>query len=110
MTIVPISIQIRPRALVAALLVAVPSLALEAQRVAPILDVGASTVRYADSVTVSATTLSPTLRIESSAATVAVSSTFSQIASGGWTTQGGIAASTFAPLGGRFHGELAATA
>jgi hypothetical protein len=110
MTIMPISIQSRRRALVAALLAAVPSLALEAQRVAPILDVGASTVRYADSVSVAATTLSPTLRIESSNATVAASGTLSQIASGGWTAQGTLAASRFVPLGGRFHGELAATA
>jgi hypothetical protein len=106
----PISIQIRRRALVAALLAAVPSFALEAQRVAPLLDVGASTVRYADTVAVSATTVSPTLRMESSNATVAISGTFSQIASGGWTTQGGIVASRFVPLGGRFHGELAASA
>ena len=102
--------QLRRGALVLALLAVVPLSALEAQRLAPILDVGASTVRYADSVTLSATVVSPTLRIESTNATVSMSGTFSQIASGGWTTQGSVAGSTFVPLGGRFHGELAGSA
>jgi hypothetical protein len=106
----PISIHIRRCPIVAALLAAVSPLALDAQHVAPILDVGASSVRYADSVAVSATTLSPTLRIESSDATVAVSGTLSQIGSGGWSTQGAMAASRFVPFGGGFHGELAASA
>jgi hypothetical protein len=101
--------RLRRSALSIALLGSTTTTALEAQRVAPVLDVGASTVRYADSVSVSAATLTPTLRVESSNATVAVTATFSQIASGGWTTQGAIAVSRFVPLGGRFHAELAAS-
>jgi hypothetical protein len=101
----PITIQVPRRALVGALLAAAP-LSLGAQRVAPNLDVGASTVRYNDTVTVSATTVAPALRIESSQASLTASGTFSSIASGGWTTQGAVAASRFFALGGRFHGEL----
>jgi hypothetical protein len=84
--------------------------ALDAQNVAPVLDVGASTVRYSDVVTVSATTVSPTLRIESSGATLTAAGTFSSVNAGGWTGQGGIAGSRFMPLGRGFHGELAGSA
>jgi hypothetical protein len=101
------TIQLRHRALTVALLGCLPAAHVQAQRIAPILDFGASSVRYADSVTVSATAVSPTLRIESSNATIVVAGTYSRITVGGWTTQGALAASRFVPLGGRFHAELA---
>lgn len=106
----PTKIRLGRRVLAAALLAGVSPMILEAQRVAPALDVGASSVRYADSIAMSATTLSSALRIESSNATAAVSLTHSRLVSGGRTTQGAIAASKFVPLGGRFHGEVVAGA
>lgn len=83
---------------------------MAAQRLAPALDVGASTVRYADTTSISATSVSPTLRVESASATFTASGTFSSISAGGWTSQGNLIASSFVALAPRVHGELAASA
>ena len=84
--------------------------AAAAQRVVPVLDVGASSVRYADSVTIAATVLNPSLRIESNASTITASGMYSQSASGAWTTQGVVSASAFIPLAARLHAELVGSA
>lgn len=94
----------------AALALTTVPLRLPAQRIVPALDVGASAVRYADTASLSATAISPTLRVESASATFTASGTFSSIAAGGWTTQGNLIASRFVPFSPRMHGELAASA
>ncbi len=83
---------------------------LGAQRIVPVLDVGASAVRYSDTVAFSSTAMSPTLRVESGSGTLTASGTFSSIVSGGWTTQGSLIASRFVPFTPRVHGEVAASA
>lgn len=78
-----------------------------AQRVHSSLDIGAVTLRYADTLNVSAAALTPDLSVDWERAAVQASGTFSQFSSGGWSTQGALSASLFTPTRRTLLGELA---
>lgn len=78
-----------------------------AQRVQTSLDVGAVRLRYADSVSVSAATFTPDIRIESKRAVTQATGTFSQFRGGGWSAQGAASGSIFTGTRRGFLGELA---
>ncbi|HET7458430.1 MAG TPA: glycogen-binding domain-containing protein [Gemmatimonadaceae bacterium] len=75
----------------------------------PSLDVGVSAVRYADSIDVSAATLSSGLRVESPRTALAVQGTFAQSFDDEWIVQGGLAGSAYTRAAGALVGELAAS-
>ncbi len=83
--------------------------AARGQRVVPTVEVGGAFVRYADSVSSSAATLSPALRLDADRFTLGAAGTFSQSA-GGWSTQGALQSSLFSPAAGLFLGELSGSA
>ncbi|HEY6089825.1 MAG TPA: glycogen-binding domain-containing protein [Gemmatimonadaceae bacterium] len=87
-------------ALTALLLFAPP---IGAQSVESTLDLGAVTLRYADTLYASAATLTPRIVADWGRALVDASGTYSQFASGGWSTQGALSGSLFAPI---LHGVL----
>jgi hypothetical protein len=89
-------------------LLLVPTLVLGAQRIVPTLDVGGSRVRYAEGTTSSALAVSPALRAEWDRATLAGGGSYSQLATG-WSTQGTLGGSFYAPIAGAFTAELAAS-
>ncbi|HUQ46101.1 MAG TPA: glycogen-binding domain-containing protein [Gemmatimonadaceae bacterium] len=82
---------------------------LPAQRAVPTVDLGGSVVRYADSVSSSAATISPSIRLEADRATLGAGGTYSQSA-GSWSTQGVLHSSLFTPTLGSFLGELSGSA
>ena len=96
--------RISRRAL-AALLVCAPT--VRAQQVEASADVGAVALRYADTLNASAATLTPRVAVDWGRGVGEVSGTLSQFASGGWSTQGAVSGSLFAPFAGGFLGELA---
>lgn len=102
-------VALLPVALAAALLAA-PTVAAHAQRrVGSSLDVGLSSVRYADTVNASSATLSSGLRVETARAAGAAQGTFARTGAGAWVLQGGMDGSLFTPAAGWLVGELAAS-
>lgn len=89
--------------MIALLLVARTS---HAQRVESALDVGAAVLRYADTLTTDAATITPHMVADWGSAFVEVSGTYSQFISGGWSTQGTLSASRFIPSDHGFLGEV----
>jgi hypothetical protein len=70
------------------------------------LDVGGAVLRYADTLTTGAATLTPHLVADWGSTYVDVSGTYSQFTSGGWSTQGSLSASRFIPTSRGFLGEI----
>ena len=89
----------------AALLICAPT--VRAQRVEASADVGVVGLRYADTLNASAGTLTPRVAFDWGRGVGEVSGTLSQFASGGWSTQGAVSGSLFAPFARGFLGELA---
>ena len=81
-----------------------------AQRVTSTVDVGGAGIRYADSVSTSAATVGPTIRLDWARATLTGSGTASQLGVGGWSTQGRVDGSLFTPAAGPLVGEALAAA
>lgn len=96
--------RISRRAL-AALVICAPT--IRAQSVEVSADVGAVALRYADTLNASAATLTPRAAFDWGRGTGELSGTYSQFASGGWSTQGALSASVFAPFARGILGELA---
>ena len=80
-----------------------------AQRVASSLDIGGSAMRYADSISSSGPTLSPSIAVEWPRSSVAAAGTYSRF-SGGWSSQGALNGSLFVPWAGPLVAELAGSA
>ena len=91
-----------------ALLISLAPLLL-AQRAVPTVELGGSVVRYSDSVSSSAATISPSVRVEADRITLDAGGTYSQSA-GSWSTQGALHSSLFTPAIGVFLGELSGSA
>ncbi|HEY9428571.1 MAG TPA: glycogen-binding domain-containing protein [Gemmatimonadaceae bacterium] len=81
-----------------------------AQTFSATLDAGAAAVRYADSLEVTAATLSPTLSLLSPAAALSAAGTFAQGGRGAWSLQGQLAGSAFTPSLGSLRAELVGSA
>lgn len=81
-----------------------------AQTLSATLDAGAAAVRYADSLEITAATLSPTLSLLSPATTLSATGTFAQGGSGVWSLQGRLAGSAFTPPLGSVRAELVGSA
>ncbi len=71
------------------------------------MDVGGVALRYADTLNASAATITPRASADWGRGVAEVSGTYSQFASGGWSTQGALSGSLFAPFAGGFLAELA---
>lgn len=80
-----------------------------AQRVTPSLEVGASRIRFADSVTSTAAALTPAFLVDWDRASFGAVGTLSQFA-GGWSTQGALQGSLYTPSAGLLLGELSGLA
>jgi hypothetical protein len=99
------------RACVVSLLVALLAVDQSASgQVGASLDVGAATVRYADSVRHRATTIAPALRLERGALTSGATATVSLFDDTGWSGQGSVMISMSSPALGALRGELIADA
>ena len=92
-------------ALTALLLVARAS---QAQRVESNLDVGGAALRYADTLTTGAATITPHLVADWGSTYLEGYGTYSQFTSGGWSAQGSLSASRFIPARRGFLGEIGA--
>ena len=90
-------------ALTALLLIARAS---HAQRVESSLDVGGAVLRYADTLTTGAATITPHLVADWGSAYLEAYGTYSQFSSGGWSSQGSLSASRFIPTHHGFLGEV----
>ena len=77
-----------------------------AQRVESSLDVGGAVLRYADTLTTGAATVTPHLVADWGSTYVEAYGTYSQFTSGGWSTQGSLSASRFIPTNHGFLGEV----
>jgi hypothetical protein len=82
--------------------------ASHAQRVESSLDVGGALLRYADTLTTGAATVTPHLVADWGSTYVDLYGTYSQFTSGGWSTQGSLSASRFIPASRGFLGEIGA--
>lgn len=82
--------------------------ASHAQRVESTLDVGGALLRYADTLTTGAATVTPHLVADWGSTYVDLYGTYSQFTSGGWSTQGSLSASRFIPTSRGFLGEISA--
>lgn len=100
---------LRSRLVGVVLLLAAPCTA-SAQRLSATLDAGAAAVRYADSLDVSAATLSPAFDFTTPSTTVSGAGTLAQGGSGIWSLQGQLAGSAFTPSLGNLRAELAGSA
>jgi len=93
------------------LLAALPSAAAHAQRarvVSSSLDLGVSSVRYADTVDASSAALTSGIRVESARTAAAAQGTYAQTSAGAWVLQGALEGSLYTPAVGWLVGELAA--
>ena len=90
-------------ALTALLLIARAS---HAQGVESSLDVGGAVLRYADTLTTGAATVTPHLIADWGSTYLDAYGTYSQFTSGGWSTQGSLSASRFIPINHGFLGEV----
>ena len=70
------------------------------------LDVGGAALRYADTLTTGAATITPHLMADWGSAFIEASGTYSHFTSGGWSTQGFFSASRFIPTSHGFFGEF----
>ena len=70
------------------------------------LDVGGAALRYADTLTTGAATITPHLVADWGSEFIDASGTYSHFTSGGWSTQGSLSASRFIPINGGFFGEV----
>jgi hypothetical protein len=95
------------RILVAAGLLITRVVSAPAQRVSPSLEVGAATLRFADSIAASAASFSPGLTINWSRARLTALGTYTQLGSSGWSTQGSADLSLATPSVHTMSGELA---
>lgn len=102
-------VALLPVALAAALLAAPTGAAHAQRRVSSSLDVGLSSVRYADTVNASSAALSSGLRVETARAAGAAQGTFARTGAGAWVLQGGMDGSLYTPAAGWLVGELAAS-
>ncbi|HEU4749322.1 MAG TPA: glycogen-binding domain-containing protein [Gemmatimonadaceae bacterium] len=73
-------------------------------------DIGIVSLRYADSLSVTAATFTPDVRAESERALAQFTGTYSQFGGGGWSTQGTAAGSLFTPTKRNLLGEIAGVA
>jgi hypothetical protein len=80
--------------------------ASHAQKVESTLDIGGAVLRYADTLSTSAATITPHLLADWGYGFIEGSGTYSQFTSGGWSTQGSLSASRFIPIDRGFFGEL----
>jgi hypothetical protein len=78
-----------------------------AQRVETSLDLGGVALRYADTLNAGAATITPRGAAEWGRGVAEATGTYSQFTSGGWSTQGALSASLFAPTPRGFLAELA---
>jgi len=81
-----------------------------AQRVQSSLDLGAVSLRYADTLNATAATLTPDVRIDWERAIAQAAGTFSQFTEGGWSAQASASGSLFTPTRRSLLGELAGIA
>jgi hypothetical protein len=81
--------------------------ALSAQRIVSSVDVSGTGVWYADSIRSAGSSLSPSLRLDWTRATLSASGNVSQLSSGGLSFQGAVSPSVFTPSVGSFTMELA---
>lgn len=84
-------------------------LSAQAQRVSSSIDIGGSSMRYADSISTNGPALSPSIWAEWARTSLAASGTYSHF-SGGWSSQGAVSGSVFTPSAGMLVGELAGSA
>jgi hypothetical protein len=63
-------------------------------------------MRYADSISTGALSLSPAFRVDWTRATLRATGTYAQLGDAGWTTQGTLGISSFTPSAGAYSGEL----
>lgn len=70
------------------------------------LDVGGAALRYADTLTTSAATITPHLVADWGSEFIEALGTYSQFTSGGWSTQGSLSASHFIPTSHGFFAEV----
>ena len=82
----------------------------EAQRVQTSLDLGAVSLRYADSLNATAATLTPDVRVDWDRAVAQAAGTWSQFTEGGWSAQASASGSLFTPTRRGLLGEAAAVA
>jgi len=92
------------------MLVAGTAAGARAQQLAASLDVGASLLRYSDSVTSSAAALSPSIGLQSRHLALDATGTIAELSTGSWTGQGSATAGVFSSTLGDFRGELGGTA
>jgi hypothetical protein len=82
---------------------------LLAQRVVTSLDVSGTSIWYGDSIQSGGGSISPTLRVDWSRATLNAFANMSRLGNGGSSVEGVIAPSVFTPSAGNFVGEFAAS-
>lgn len=80
--------------------------AVHAQRVEGSLDVGGAALRYADTLSTGAATITPRVAATWASNLIEASGTYSQFTSGGWSTQGLFSASHFIPTERGLFGEV----
>ena len=78
----------------------------QAQRVESSLDVGGVALRYADTLTTGAATVTPHVVADWGSTYLEGYGTYSQFTTGGWSIQGSLSASRFIPTSHGFLGEL----
>ena len=78
-----------------------------AQRIDATLDVGGVALRYADTLSAGAATITPHAIADWGRGIAEASGTYSQFGSGGWSTQGALSGSLFAPRARGFLAEVA---
>jgi len=103
----------RGRPLAAALIVALVSLSstvASAQSAQGSVDIGVSRLTYADTLDATAASITPGFRVTGPTAFLEGAGTYSKLDNGLWTTQGVLNGTAFLGAGGRFLGELAASA
>lgn len=81
-----------------------------AQRIESSLDLGGVALRYADTLNAGAATITPRVGVEWARGVADATGTYSQFTSGGWSTQGALSGSLFAPTALGFLAELAGLA
>jgi hypothetical protein len=84
--------------------------ASHAQRIESSLDLGGVALRYADTLDAGAATITPRVGVEWGRGVADATGTYSQFTSGGWSTQGSLSGSLFAPTALGFLAELAGLA
>jgi hypothetical protein len=80
--------------------------ASHAQKVESSIDVGGAALRYADTLSTGAATITPRALVDWGSALAEATGTYSQFTSGGWSMQGTVSASRFVPTSRGFLGEI----